>query len=332
MDDNNKKPLLSVRDLVVEYGSGEDVTHAVNRVSFSLARGEVLGLVGETGAGKTTLAKSLVRLLPKPAASIRGGEIEFDGRDILKMSDAELQHLRGARISVVFADPVSALNPTRTIGSQIAEVLALHQHLPRHIAADRAAEMLERVGISADRAGEYPYQFSTGMRQRVVIAIALACSPDLLVADEPTTNLDVTIQAQVLDMIQSLREEKDMAMLLITHDLGIVAENCDSVAVMYAGEIIEYGSIEEIFEHAAHPYTLGLFAAMPDMSMEFERLSPIPGCSADLSALPTGCKFRARCPYATADCRREDVADTLRHLGGTHYCRCGHVGGEGGGA
>ncbi len=321
---NREEVLLSVRNLSVEYTSDGDVVHAVNGVSFDLKRGEVLGLVGETGAGKTTLARALLRVLRKPAGRISGGEILFKGEDLVKKSEVEMHHIRGAEISMIFTDPAAALNPTRTVGSQIAEVLMLHQKLPKREAEQQAAELLQLVGISADRYQEYPYQFSLGMKQRVVIAIAVACSPDLLVADEPTTNLDVTIQAQILDMISGLLEQKNASMVLITHDLGIVAETCSKVAVIYAGEIVEYGTLEEIFDNAQHPYTLGLFAALPSMTDENERLCPIGGLPPDLCNLPVGCKFSSRCPYATADCRKE-VAVAMVHLGGEHYCRCAHV-------
>ena len=316
--------LLSVKNLAVEYISGEGPIRAVNDVSFDLRKGEMLGLVGETGAGKTTIAKAILRLLPAYSGRVLGGEVCFKGQDILTMSDAQLRRVRGAKISIMFSDPVAALNPTRTVGNQIAEVYVQHQQLSAHEAKVKAAEMLERVGISADRLDEYPYQFSTGMKQRVVIAMALACDPDLLIADEPTTSLDVTIQAQVLEMIADLRAQKDTAMLLITHDLGIVAENCDRAAVIYAGEIVESGSIEEIFDDAQHPFTLGLFAAHPSMGNEFKRLSPIMGTSPDPLNMPEGCSFSPRCPYATAKCRRRQTLEMI-WLGGTHYCRCRHV-------
>jgi peptide/nickel transport system ATP-binding protein len=316
--------LLSVKNLTVEYASIDGPIRAVNDVSFDLHRGEMLGLVGETGAGKTTIAKSILRLLPASSGRILDGEICFKGQDILTMSDAQLRRIRGGKISIMFSDPVAALNPTRTVGSQIAEVYMQHQQLSTNEAMSKAAEMLKLVGISVDRLDEYPYQFSTGMKQRVVIAMALACDPDLLIADEPTTSLDVTTQAQVLDVIAHLRAQEDTSMLLITHDLGIVAENCDRVAVVYAGEIVESGSIEEIFDNAQHPFTLGLFAAHPSMSNEFNRLSPIVGTSPDPLNMPEGCSFNPRCPYATAKCRRRQTLEMI-WMGGTHYCRCRHV-------
>ena len=323
--ENEKKPFLSVRDLVIEYSSDEKVIHAVNGVSFDLERGKTLGLVGETGAGKTSIAKAILRVLPDPPAKIAGGEITFDGQDILSLSNDELRKIRGKRISMVFQDPMTALNPTMRIGQQIAAVIKQHNSgMSKREAREQATRMLEMVGIPGERYREYPHQFSGGMKQRVVIAIALACSPDLLLADEPTTALDVTIQAQVLDMMTELKNEKNTSMILITHDLGIVAETCDDVAVVYAGEIIESGSREEIFEHAAHPYTLGLFGSLPDMSEGADMLEPIAGMPPDPSELPDGCSFHPRCPRAVEQCRSGKMAMTS--LGGTHQCRCCRVG------
>lgn len=317
--ENNR--FLSVRHLTVEYTSDGQIIHAVNDVSFDLEKGETLGLVGETGAGKTTVAKSILRILPDPPARVKSGEIFFEDKDLMRLSEVEMRNYRGSRISMVFQDPMTALNPVMRVGDQIAEVLAAHNpDMAKHDVTDKAIEMLELVGIPGDRYGEYPHQFSGGMKQRVVIAIALACSPDLLLADEPTTALDVTIQAQVLDLISDLKEKQNTSMLLITHDLGVVAETCDKVAVMYAGEIIEYGSLEEIFDHANHPYTLGLFGALPDMAKGAKRLSPISGMPPDPSDLPRGCKFSPRCPYATEDCSQADIPMVC--LKGTHQCRC----------
>ena len=321
--DNNTDAFLSVKDLVVEYTSGKSVIQAVNGVSFDLKRGETLGLVGETGAGKTTIAKSILRILPDPPARVKGGEIWFDGQDIMKMGNDEIRKVRGARISMVFQDPMTALNPTMRIADQIADGIRLHTKCHPKAALHKAAEMLEMVGIPKGRAREYPHQFSGGMKQRVVIAIALACNPDLLIADEPTTALDVTIQAQVLDLINNLKKAKGTSMLLITHDLGVVAETCDCVAVVYAGEIVESGTIEEIFDHAAHPYTLGLFASLPNMSKGMDRLKPIDGMMPDPSNLPNGCKFHPRCPYADEGCCEQTME--LGKLSGTHYCSCKRV-------
>jgi oligopeptide/dipeptide ABC transporter ATP-binding protein len=316
-------PLLSVRDLVVEYTSGEKVIHAVNGISFDVERCTTLGLVGETGAGKTTIAKSILRILPDPPAKVRSGRICFEGKDVMQMPDAELLDLRGRRISMIFQDPMTALNPIMRVGSQIAEVIKLHNRVTRQEAERRAVQILETVGIPEDRFREYPHQFSGGMKQRVVIAIALACNPDLLLSDEPTTALDVTIQAQVLELIKKLKTEKGMSMILISHNLGVVAETCDDVAVLYAGEIIEYGNRDEVFDRANHPYTLGLFGALPDIKSDAERLSPIEGLPPDPSNLPKGCKFNPRCPYVMEDCRQDSVE--MVHLGGRHRCRCRHT-------
>lgn len=320
MDENIRENLLSVQDLKVEYSSGGKIIKAVNGVSFSLNRGSSLGLVGETGAGKTTIAKAILRILPDHATRLVEGEVEFDGVKILEAPDSQLQKIRGGDISMVFQDPMTALNPIMTVGDQIAEGIQLHQHLDKAHARQEAIRMLETVGISADRAGEYPHQFSGGMKQRVVIAIALACSPKLLIADEPTTALDVTIQAQVLDLIKSLKKAQDTSLILITHDLGIVAEICDEVAVIYAGEIVERGTLEEIYDHPTHPYTIGLFGAIPNLHAKVRRLSPIEGLPPDPTELPQGCYFAPRCPYASECCREQHPQ--LQHLGGSHYVLC----------
>lgn len=317
---SEQNEFLSVKDLCVEYSSDGQIVHAVNGVSFKIERGKTLGLVGETGAGKTTIAKAILRILPDPPARVRSGEILFEGKDIMTASEAEVRQIRGYRISMIFQDPMTALNPTMRVEDQIAEVIEYHNKLHKSKAKKRAEEMLEMVGIPAERYGEYPHQFSGGMKQRVVIAIALACNPDLLLADEPTTALDVTIQAQVLDLIRNLKDKRGTAMLLITHDLGIVAETCDYVAIVYAGEIVEYGSLEEIFEHPTHPYTVGLFGAIPDMSSHASRLKPVRGLPPDPTNLPVGCKFSPRCPYATDACKKSPIE--MQHLDGTHLCRC----------
>jgi peptide/nickel transport system ATP-binding protein len=312
---------LSVRDLVVEYTSGGDTIHAVNGVSFDLEKGKSLGIVGETGAGKTTIAKSIPRLLQSPPAHIRSGEIYLDGEDILQMSGDKLLDIRRRKISMIFQDPMTALNPTMTIGAQVAEVLRLHESMSRHDIEKAAAEMLSRVGIMEDRYNEFPFQFSGGMKQRVVIAMALACRPDLLLADEPTTALDVTIQAQMLDIISHMRDKFDTTLILITHDLGIVAENCDVVAVVYAGKVIEYGSREDIFDHPSHPYTLGLFRSLPSFALGERRLHPIAGMPPDPRYIPEGCAFHPRCPRAAYACKTgHEVAN--RELSPGHFCRC----------
>lgn len=323
MDEQNKN-FLSVKNLTVEYTSEGRIIHAVNDVSFDLKKGQTIGLVGETGAGKTTIAKAILSILPIPPARVQSGEIWFEDNDLLKMSETNLRTIRGAKISMVFQDPMTALNPTMRIGDQIAEVIKLHNNISKKEAKERAIKMLEMVGIPGDRYREFPHQFSGGMKQRVVIAIALACNPDLLLADEPTTALDVTIQAQVLDMIKALQEKQNTSMILITHDLGVVAETCDYVAVVYAGQIVEYGNKEELFDHATHPYTLGLFGALPDMNNGEERLHPVKGLPPDPSNLPKGCYFSPRCPYATDNCKTEQP--NIRSLGGTHQCRCSNLG------
>ena len=321
MENNNS--FLSVKDLVVEYTSGKEVIHAVNGVSFDLARGETLGLVGETGAGKTTIAKSILRILPDPPAKVKGGEIWFDGENLMELNNDAMRKVRGARISMVFQDPMTALNPTMRVADQIADGIRLHTGCSKKESLHKAAEMLELVGIPKGRSREYPHQFSGGMKQRVVIAIALACNPDLLIADEPTTALDVTIQAQVLDLINNLKKEKGTSMILITHDLGVVAETCERVAVVYAGEIVESGTIEEIFDQAKHPYTLGLFGSLPNMSKGAERLTPIDGMMPDPSKLPSGCKFHPRCPHADEGCCEQVM--TMEKRSGSHYCSCRKV-------
>ncbi|MBD5475040.1 MAG: ABC transporter ATP-binding protein [Lachnospiraceae bacterium] len=324
--ENKNRVFLEVEDLVVHYSVEKKWVEAVNGVSFKLERGRTLGLVGETGAGKTTIAKAIMKILPAPPAEIKGGSIYLDGEELLGMEEKQMLKIRGNKISMIFQDPMTALNPIMTVGSQISEVLLLHNDYDKAQAKKKAIEMLEMVGIPAERYNEYPHQFSGGMKQRVVIAMALACSPDLLLADEPTTALDVTIQAQVLDMIADLREKNNTSMIMITHDLGVVARVCDDVAVVYAGEIIESGSKEDIFDHFAHPYTVGLFGALPKLTGNETRLHPIEGMTPDPTALPKGCKFSPRCPHATEECCQQDIAMTEITPG--HFCRCIHI--EGG--
>jgi peptide/nickel transport system ATP-binding protein len=314
---------LSVRDLVVEYTTEGEVVHAVNGVSFDLARGKTFGLVGETGAGKTSIAKAILRILPDPPSKIRSGEIVLDGEDLLKISEKAMRQVRGRKVSMIFQDPMTALNPIMKVGDQIAEVIQLHNKVTGREAMERAIKMLEMVGIPGERHIEYPHQFSGGMKQRVIIAMALACSPELLLADEPTTALDVTIQAQVLEMINKLKRDFDTSMIMISHNLGVVAEVCDDMAVIYGGEIIESGSKEAIFDHPTHPYTLGLFGAVPHLYDDTERLSPISGMPPDPCDLPAGCHFGPRCPHATDQCRSEKIA--LREIEPGHFCRCVQV-------
>ena len=312
--------LLKVKDLVIHYETEESVVEAVNGVSFEINEGETLGLVGETGAGKTTTALGILRLIPSPPGRIVQGEIEFEGQNLLQVSDAEMRKIRGNQISMIFQDPMTALNPALTIGEQVSEVIQLHQKVSREDAHKRTCEMLEMVGITAERYSDYPHQFSGGMKQRVVIATALACNPKLLIADEPTTALDVTIQAQVLDMIRNLQAKLNTAMILITHDLGIVAEVCSKVAVIYAGEIVEYGTLDQIFFHTKHPYTLGLFGSLPSIKESVKRLKSIKGLMPNPADLPPYCSFYDRCEYRPDACKCKVPCYTEVEPG--HFVRC----------
>lgn len=323
MSGNKTETFLSVKDLVVNYSADKRIVHAVNSVSFSLEKGKTIGLVGETGAGKTTIAKAIMRILPDISAKIKSGEVNLGGKNLLELPEHEMREVRGSKISMVFQDSMTALNPSMRVGKQISEVIELHNDVSKQEAQERAKKMLELVGIPGSRYTEYPHQFSGGMQQRVVIAMALACDPELLIADEPTTALDVTIQAQILEMINELKVTKNTSMIMITHDLGIVAEVCDDVAVVYAGEIIESGSKEEIFDYPSHPYTIGLFGAIPQLTEDVERLSPVPGLPPDPSNLPKGCKFSTRCPYATDECKLNLIE--LLEIRPKHYCRCIHI-------
>ena len=315
--------LLEIKDLAIHFPTEEGDVRAVNGISLTIDEGKTLGLVGETGAGKTTTALGILRLVPEPG-EILSGEITYKGKDIMKLPNKEVQDIRGNEISMIFQDPMTALNPVMTVGDQVAEVILRHQNCSKAEAQGRMIEILGKVGIGPDRAGDYPHQFSGGMKQRVVIAIALACNPKLLLADEPTTALDVTIQAQVMEMINELKKEFNTAMILITHDLGIVAESCDNVAIMYAGQIVEYGSLEDIFDHTAHPYTKGLFNSIPSLEKKVHRLEPIRGLMPDPANLPAGCSFHPRCPYATELCEKEAPGAT--EVGPGHLCRCHHCG------
>ncbi|MBO4990610.1 MAG: ABC transporter ATP-binding protein [Firmicutes bacterium] len=319
MSDN--VPILNIKDLKVVYKTDLDTVEAVNDISLTIGKGKTLGLVGETGAGKTTTALSILRLLPAATGRILNGEVEFDGENLLELSEHQMQAYRGNRISMVFQDPMTSLNPVLTVGEQIAEAVSLHNDgLSKEAVDHRVEEVLQMVGILPERKVDYPHQFSGGMKQRVVIAMALCCEPDLLIADEPTTALDVTIQAQVLAMMRELRERLGMSMLMITHDLGIVAQTCDDVAIMYAGEILEAGTAEDIFtgeDH--HPYTVGLFNSIPNLDSRAARLKPIPGLVPDPTDLPKGCVFSPRCEHCMDICR-ERRPETLRL--GTHSLRC----------
>ena len=295
----------------------------MNNVSLDIEKGEVLGLVGETGAGKTTIALSIMNLLPKPPAHVIQGKVLLEGEDLMKKSKRELQKIRGKKISMVFQDPMTALNPVQTVGDQIAEVIRLHNaNLSDSEVMERAVEMLETVGIPGGRYQDFPHQFSGGMKQRVVIAIALACEPELIIADEPTTALDVTIQAQVLELMKKLQKDFNTAMLLITHDFGVVADICNKCAVIYAGQIIELGTVEHIFDHPKHPYTIGLFDSLPSLDKDVERLKPIKGNVADPTDLPPYCSFYDRCEYCTEECRQADPE--LQECQPGHWVRCIH--------
>ena len=313
--------LLDIRDLSVVYATEDGVVRALNKATLQLHKGETLGLVGETGAGKTTLARGIMRLVPQPPGKITSGEVIYDGTDLLKLPEREMRQLRGRQITKIVQDPMTPLNPVMTLGHHIQEVITTHHpHLSKDEARKQAEEMLEMVGISASRYDDYPHQFSGGMKQRVVIAIALACNPQLLIADEPTTALDVTIQAQVLEMIHDLKRKNNTAMLLITHDLGVVAQNCDSVAIIYAGEVVEYGTLRQVYKQILHPYTEGLFNSVPSLETTAKRLAAIDGMMPDPTALPQGCKFADRCKYATERCRKEEPA--LVEMSDGHKVRC----------
>ena len=297
--------LLEIKNLHVHYVTDTEDVQAVNGVNLRLKQGEVLGLVGETGAGKTTVALSVMQLVPDPPGIILDGEILFKGRNLIYNTKKENQEMRGNGISMIFQDPMTALNPIMTIGQQLAEVVIKHKKLGKKEALEVAAEMLEKVGVTRDRLNDYPHQFSGGMKQRAIIAMALLCNPEILIADEPTTALDVTIQAQVLEIIRNLVREQDMSMILITHDLGVVAETCDHVAIMYAGEVVEYGTVWDVYTDPKHPYTRGLFESIPKMDGEEERLSPIPGLAPNSTALPGGCYFHPRCKFCQDRCREQ---------------------------
>lgn len=321
-ESNIVTPLLSVRDLQVVYHTKKNDVYAVNGISFDIRKGKTLGFVGETGAGKTTTALSLLRLLPERTGKILHGSILFEGQDLMQLNKREMQKVRGEKIAMIFQDPMTALNPTVTVGEQIAEALLLHRgkKLSAEEIHQRVEEVLTLVGIPPERKKEYPHQFSGGMKQRVIIAIALVCEPDLLIADEPTTALDVTIQAQILSLMNDIRERLDTSMLMITHDLGIIAETCDDVAVMYAGQIVEYGTVEDIFAPGKHhPYTAGLFEAIPNLNVKTKRLKPIDGMMPDPTDLPAGCKFSTRCKYCTERCRVEEPGVFMQ---GGHQIRC----------
>ena len=318
MAENKKDLILDIKDLVIHYETDDGTVEAVNGLDIQLEYGKTLGLVGETGSGKTTTALSILRLVPDPPGVIKNGSITLDGKDILNLPQKDLESIRGNLVSMIFQDPMTSLNPVLTVGEQIAEVIGLHENISEKEAADKAGQMLEVVGIPKERYGEYPHQFSGGMKQRVVIA--MACNPKLLIADEPTTALDVTIQAQVLETMKELREKFGSAMIMITHDLGIIAEVCDEVSVVYAGQIVEHGTLEDVFERTLHPYTEGLFGSLPNIEERRHRLQPIPGLMPDPTDLPKGCCFAPRCKYCTEACTK--ARPEMKWVSDTHYVRC----------
>ena len=317
--ENKNGLVLDIENLSVRFATEDGVVNAVNGLDLRIEKGKAIGLVGETGAGKTTTALSILRLVPDPPGVVDCDKLEVNGQDILNMSAKELEKVRGKEVSMIFQDPMTALNPVFTVGDQIAESISIHENVSMVEAQKLAVGMLELVGIPGERAGDYPHQFSGGMKQRVVIAIALACHPQLLIADEPTTALDVTIQAQVLDLMKNLRKQYQTSLIMITHDLGIVAEICDEVAVMYAGNVVEQGTLEDVFNHTMHPYTEGLFNSLPNVNDRKSKLKPIPGLMPDPTALPEGCPFHPRCQYATEACRQ---VQEKRYVSDTHFIRC----------
>lgn len=322
-----KDVLLRITDYVVEFKTENGTKQAINHLNLTIHKGESLGLVGEAGAGKTTTALGVLRLLPKHSAKIKSGIIEFHGEDMAKFSERRIREIRGDKISMIFQNPLTSLNPVFTVGEQIAMVLRKHKNIGNKQAMEEAGKLMETVGIAKERINDYPHQFSGGMRQRIGIAAALACSPELLIADEPTTALDVTIQAQILELMKKLQKQYDTSLLMITHNLGIISELCKNVAVMYAGAIIEYGSVKEVFTNPMHPYTKGLLGAIPTLDDQKERLVAIPGEVANPYHLPKGCSFNPRCECKNADCA-EEIPPMIK-INESHYvacCHCGEVG------
>jgi oligopeptide transport system ATP-binding protein len=325
--------LLEVNDLRTHFYTRQGVVHAVDGISFTVDKGRTLGIVGESGCGKSVTALSIMGLIPRPPAKIVSGSVLFDGRDLTRLKEHALEDVRGEEIAMIFQDPMTCLNPTLTIGLQITETLRRHLDLDKKAARQRAVELLEEVKIpnAAKRLNDYPHRYSGGMRQRVMIAIALSCNPKLLIADEPTTALDVTVQAQILDLLDDLRREHDMAMILITHDMGVVAEAADEVAVMYAGQIVEQASAEELFDHPEHPYTEALLGALPQLEghdVRHGRLTAIPGRPPNLIDPPPACRFAARCPYASQADSCATVPPELREIRPGHWVRSQHPASE----
>lgn len=314
--------LLEIKNLKVQYNTDEAVVYALNDFSLDLGKGEILGVVGETGAGKTTMALSIMKLLPEHVAEVTGGSVTYNGEDVFKMSQKQLRNLRGAEVSMIFQDPMTSLNPVMTVGDQIDEVLKIHNpSMPKQERDEKVAEILTLVGIPPERRVQFPHQFSGGMKQRVVIAMALVAKPNLLLADETTTALDVTIQAQILTLMKNLEEQLGTSMIFITHDLGIVAEFCENVAVVYGGEVIERGTVEQVFARTAnHPYTNNLFECIPDLTGSVNRLTPIPGFVLDSRTVPVGCPFADRCSKCTEVCKKEKPS--IHYVEDGHYIKC----------
>jgi peptide/nickel transport system ATP-binding protein/oligopeptide transport system ATP-binding protein len=319
--------ILSVADLKTYFYSDEGVAKAVDGVSFEILSGETLGIVGESGCGKSVTALSVMRLIQSPPGRIEGGALRFRGTDLLGLTDAQMRSIRGNDIAMIFQEPMMALNPVYTVGNQIIEAVMLHQDLEKHAARERAIEMLELVGIPSprQRIDNFPHEMSGGMKQRIMIAMAMSCDPKLLIADEPTTALDVTIQAQILELIKGLQESVGMSVLLITHDLGVVAETAHHVAVMYAGKIVEYATVEALFARPRHPYSIGLFRSLPDLAAPGERLATIPGIVPAATHFPSGCRFRTRCAIATELCAREEPPLAALAAGSAHTVACHHL-------
>ena len=312
--------LLDIRNLSVAFDTDSGKVYAVNNLSLKIGRKETLGLVGETGAGKTTTALAVMKLIQSPPGKITSGEIILEGQDLMRVPEKDMFNIRGNKISMIFQDPMTSLNPVMTVGEQISEVIELHQKLSKDELRKKTEEMLEVVGIRKERINDYPHQFSGGMKQRVVIAMALACNPELIIADEPTTALDVTIQAQVLELMKNLKEKYDTSMILITHDLGVVAEICDYVSVIYAGSIVEYASVKDMYETPGHPYTKGLFNSIPSLDEDVESLTTIKGNPPDPSALPSGCRFHPRCDQCMEICKHTNPE--FQEVSPGHFIAC----------
>lgn len=312
--------LLTIKDLTVEYITDSGEVEAVNHLNMKVGVRETVGFVGETGAGKTTTAKAIMKLIQSPPGYIRSGEIYLNGLNLFEVKEKDMFNIRGDKVSMIFQDPMTSLNPIMTVGDQIKEVIELHQNVTKDELDAKTKEMLSLVGIRPERINDYPHQFSGGMKQRVVIAMALACNPELIIADEPTTALDVTIQAQVLELMKELKEKYNTSMILITHDLGVVAETCDKVCVIYAGTIIEDSRVEDIYQNPLHPYTVGLFDSIPSLDEDVERLTVIPGATPDPSNLPQGCRFHPRCKKCMEICKTE--FPVMREVAANHFVAC----------